>query len=88
MFPNLPRLTRGQFGKYWGIKDNLEQKISSFLISETFFYHFNTQFQVTDQVVLLSNKITGFFEHLYLWKERINVFHFFLNRDSNQTKER
>ena len=38
-----------------------------------------------DQSVLLFNKITGFFDHQYLWKEKIHVLHF-LRKDSNQGK--
>ena len=34
---------------------------------------------------MLSNAISGFFDHQYLWKETVNVLHF-LDRDSNPGK--
>ena len=36
------------------------------------------QFQVINQNVLQSNKIAGFFNHQYLWKERIKALDFLL----------
>ena len=38
-----------------------------------------------EQNVLWSNKITGFFDHQYRWKEAIYALDF-LRRDSNQRK--
>ena len=69
---NLPKLSMGPFGQSWGYSQVRKFWIKYYLISNWI----KAFFQVIDQNVFSSNKITGYLDHQYLWKKTTNVIDF------------
>ena len=66
-------------------KSNTEWKINLIPREKVSFTLYFINFQTNNENVLLSNQITGFSDHQYLWKEAINVLDF-LYKDIYQWK--
>ena len=76
--PNMPRLTRSEFGWSRGIRSNSDWKINWILRKIVSFYCVLSKLSNDWLKCAHVQSILGFFDHQYFWKEAIKFFDFFL----------